>query len=377
MENVQIIPQQVAEKTHCIAHGMRRVGEEQAICLGPLRELAFAFCGIYLASLIALFSIGLRPVVPWNLALIMLFICAPFGVLFFWYSKRQTNIALDFAVSPLVLVLYNYLIWWPIMAVLILLFTKAGTIRWEWKLMLLGIATMILGYGTLWNFNYLLAHYVPPVYDPSLRVFDEWFYSWFISSVSYTGLFPIVHNSVLIQLLNNAYAILFAEVFLVFLLICHTRDAAKVSEFLKVLFAFYFSGVLCFLIFPAIGPCLYYPESIDPTRAHLRFMAGMLHDYETAIHGGALDGYGYFIAIPSLHVMIAIFLQNCFAGYPNLFRFFMPINCMLILSTFLLGYHYVLDAFAGMIIMGIWMLLKQSKFFISKERSSNALAQAQ
>jgi hypothetical protein len=354
--------QQVGGKVPHCSDGMQTFGQK-AVASGPLRELLFAFCGIYLASLIALFCIGLRPVVPWSLALVMLFIGAPFGMLFFCYSKGRNHISLDFALSPLVLFLYSYLIWWPIVAVLILLLSKKGRIRWEWKLMLFGIATMILGYGALWNINYLLARFVPAVYDPSLRAFDEWFYSWFISSVSYTGLFPFVHNSVLIELLNNAYTILFAEVILVLLLICQTRDAAKVSQFLKVLFGFYFSGVLCFLFFPAIGPCLYYPESVDPTRADLRFVSGMLHDYRSAVHGGVLEGYGYFIAIPSLHVMIAIFLQTCFSAYPNLFRLFLPINFMLILSTFLLGYHYVLDAFAAVIVMGIWILIKQNKVF--------------
>ena len=61
--------------------------------------------------------------------------------------------------------------------------------------------------------------------------------------------------------------------------------------------------------------------------------------------------------------MIAIFLQTCFSAYPKLFRLFLPINFMLILSTFLLGYHYVLDAFAAVIVMGIWMLMKQNKVF--------------
>ena len=62
--------QQVGGKVPHCSDGMQTFGQK-AVASGPLRELLFAFCGIYLASLIALFCIGLRPVVPWSLALVM------------------------------------------------------------------------------------------------------------------------------------------------------------------------------------------------------------------------------------------------------------------------------------------------------------------
>jgi PAP2 superfamily len=251
-------------------------------------------------------------------------------------------------------------------------FTQTERIRWEWRLMLGGIVTMILGYGSLWNFNYLLARFVSAVHDSSLRTFDEWFYSWFMSTVNYSALFPIVHNAMLLKLLNNAYSILFAELLLGLLLVCQTRDAAKVCHFLKGLFGLYLIGVLCFVIYPAIGPCLYYPESIDSSRVEPRFMAGMLHDYKVAMHGGSLDGYGYFIGFPSLHVMIAMFLQTHFAAYPGLFRLFLPINVILVLSTFLLGYHYILDTVAALVFMGIWIAWKHGRVHNWRDRESKA-----
>ena len=44
-------------------------------------------------------------------------------------------------------------------------------------------------------------------------------------------------------------------------------------------------------------------------------------------------GYGYFIAVPSLHVMVALYLQRCLLPFAGLYRLFLPLNIMLILST--------------------------------------------
>jgi hypothetical protein len=148
--------------------------------------------------------------------------------------------------------------------------------------------------------------------------------------------FPSFTTSALIRLLNNAYSVLFPEVFTAVLVVCQTGDANQVTRFLKRLFTLYEVGVVSFLVHPAIGPCLYYPESLDLTRnPNLRFMSGMLHDFRSAASadGGALRGYGYFMAVPSLHVLICTFLQATLAIRPVLFRVFLPVNTLLIAST--------------------------------------------
>jgi hypothetical protein len=313
--------------------------------------------GLYISSLMALLCAGLRPAVPWQFALVVPFIMVPFAIIFFYYSRQRLPRILDVLTAAGVLCLANYLVIWPIIAIGILFFKRAERMRWEWKLIGGGVVTTILGYASLWNLNYLLARFVPAVYDPALRAIDERVYSWILSPVSYAGLFPVVHNEWLVQLFNNAYILLFPEVILVLLLVCQTGDAGKVSRFLKGLFGFYAIGLMCFVIYPAIGPCLYYPESLDPARADLRFVGGMLHDYQAAIHGDPLMGYGYFIAMPSLHVMIALYLQRCLIQFAGLYRLFLPMNIMVILSTVLLGYHYIMDAVLAVLIMSLWMIL--------------------
>ncbi len=325
-----------------------------------LRQFLLVMAGMYVASLAALFHAGLRPAVPWGFALLVPTLLVPFAIIFYLYSKQQIHPMLDIAAAASILVLYNVFPIWPIIA-LALLAPRAASIRqYQWRLLFDGMLTIILGYATLWNFNYLLARFVSTVNDPVLRATDQWLYSWFLSSVNYTDFFPIVDNDFLLLLLNNAYSVLFPEIMLVLFLVCQTGESRRVSRFLKGLFALYAVGVLCFLMYPAIGPCLYYPESLDPTRTNFELIQGMRHDYHAAVNGEDLIGYGYFIAVPSLHVMAALYLQRCLIVFPRLYRVFLPVNLTLIASTVVLGYHYLVDALIAVILMGAWMLLHKS-----------------
>ena len=329
--------------------------------MDSLRQFMFVLAGLYLASIVALFHVGLRPAVPWAFALMVPILLVPFAVIFFYYSKQQLHYMLHMGTAVSILVMYNVILIWPIIALMLFLSRALAKIRFEWKLLAHGLLTTILGYAFLWNLNYLLARFVSTLHDPVLRATDEWIYSWFLTSVSYIEFFPLVHNSFLILVFNNAYMVLFPEVILVLLLVCQTGEANRVFLFLKGLFTLYGIGVLCFIVYPAIGPCLYYPGSLDPTRADLQMVQGMLHDYQaSAVTGQPLMGYGYFIAVPSLHVMVAMYLQRCLFSFPGLYRVFLPVNFMLILSTILLGYHYIVDALIAVAFMGVWMLVYKS-----------------
>jgi len=319
-----------------------------------------AMAGMYAASLAALVHAGLRPAVPWDFALLVPILLVPFAIIFYFYSTQQIHSMLDIAAAASILVLYNVFLIWPILALALFASRAASTRQYQWRLFLDGMVTMILGYATLWNLNYLLARFVATVHDPVLRATDEWIYSWFLPSVNYTDFFPIVDNDFLVLLLNNAYSVLFPEIMLVLFLVCQTGEARRVSRFLKGLFALYAVGILCFLMYPAIGPCLYYPESLDPTRTNFQLIQGMRHDYYAALKGETLAGYGYFIAVPSLHVMVALYLQRCLLSFSRLYRVFLPVTFTLIASTVVLGYHYIVDALIAVILMGAWMLLHKS-----------------
>jgi membrane-associated phospholipid phosphatase len=76
----------------------------------------------------------------------------------------------------------------------------------------------------------------------------------------------------------------------------------------------------------------------------------MADEYRQVQSGGALTGFGYFVALPSLHVAAAILLQTTMRPWPWIYWTWAPVTVLLILSTVILGYHYVIDLPAGLIL---------------------------
>jgi membrane-associated phospholipid phosphatase len=72
-------------------------------------------------------------------------------------------------------------------------------------------------------------------------------------------------------------------------------------------------------------------------------MEQMATEYRAVVSHGRLNGFGYFVAPPSLHALVAVFVLGAVRRAPLLFWFLLPITSLLVGSTFLLGYHYLLD----------------------------------
>ena len=74
----------------------------------------------------------------------------------------------------------------------------------------------------------------------------------------------------------------------------------------------------------------------------------MLADVEAVRHGAQpVTGFGYFIALPSLHAALATVCQCALRPHRSTFWFLMPVNVLLLISTFVLGQHYVVDTALG------------------------------
>lgn len=333
--------------------------------MSPLYRLLLAFGAIYLASLAGVTAIGLQPVIPWTLVPALLLIAVPFAVVFeccgnvsLQTGSRKPPLAILLCFSIAIPLMFHLWHLWIAGALAILAWPGVRGGRRQWKLLFTGVVILTLGYASLWNINYVLARFpTGPLHDPFLKSFDVWLYSLAAGQqVDYTGLFPLVRSAFLLRLLDNAYAILIPEILLVLMLESQTGDVRRVTRFVTRLFSLYVLGIVSFLLYPAIGPCLYYPESLNAGRARptsINFVSGMLNDYRSAVSGGELHGFGYFIALPSLHVMVAILLQCFLYRHPVLFKLFLPINAAIILSTMLLGYHYALDLLVAAALYGI------------------------
>ena len=215
------------------------------------------------------------------------------------------------------------------------------------------ILVLFLGYGAVWNANYLLAKLtMGRLHDPAIFRIDLALYGWIHGQpVGKAGLFPLFESRFFFQILENAYLMLFAEIFVV-LFVLHRREE-NIVPFFSSVFLCYFLGLAFFFLYPVVGPCIQYPETFrsafHDTQTHY-LMRGMASEYHAIRQAASLNGFGYFVALPSLHVAIAVLVQCFLSVSPFHFWVFFPVNVLLAASTFLLGYHYFLDFPLGMLL---------------------------
>ena len=219
------------------------------------------------------------------------------------------------------------------------------------KLTTAGLAwlTVVLGYACVWNANYLLAATVERrLHDATFIAIDS--IAW---GGTYQNVFPLWANHFVFTLLENSYVMLFPQVIVVLVVIAAMRPREVVCRCLVVLFSAYAIGLAIFAAFPAVGPPIYFPQSFKAEWSGTltaQLMAGMAAEFQQVQKGGGLNGFGYFVAFPSLHVAAAVILQRCMRDTPWLYWTWMPVTILLILSTVVLGYHYLLDVPAGFIL---------------------------
>ncbi len=205
----------------------------------------------------------------------------------------------------------------------------------------------VAGYGAVWNANVMAARLVQE------RLVDGWFRSWDISAYQamglarngYDGLFPLIRVEWLLQALNDAYLLVVPEVFVVIVVVAW-RSRALADRLLTTIFGAYAIGLATFVILPAVGPCIAFPGSLD--RAALPgqtdvVMRAMADGFRDVTNGANRPVIAYFVALPSLHVLLALVLQWHLRRFRFAGALFAPINGLVIVSTVALGYHYLID----------------------------------
>lgn len=328
----------------------------------PLTRILMLLCACYGATIAALYWIGVQPVVPWSLLLVFVLVVIPFalgaagavtlvtghqaygnamarGRCMLLGAMFMAAFRLD---SPLFLL--GQLVLLP---VVVRRLWHSGLVR---SLTLMA-GVLMVGYATIWNLNYLIAVLSKGrLADLTLRELDIALYRLlFRAPIDYVGFFPIVRSEAFFRLFENAYVMLMPEIFLAALLwVLAKRDMAA---FVRTLFTCYLVGLIVFAVYPAVGPCIAFPDSFgDEFRGSLTFrlMDGMASEYTAALERTSVNGFGYFVAVPSLHVALAVVLQVMLRVSPRHFWVFLPINVVVASSTIVLGYHYVVDLLAGL-----------------------------
>lgn len=210
-----------------------------------------------------------------------------------------------------------------------------------------------LGLATVCNINYLLAPTISGgLRDQALMRLDLRLYEWLLARpLSHQALFPLVRSPLAFHVLETAYQMLFAEfVLVVLVLLWERRDPTR---FLRTVFLSYFAAAIAFAVYPVVGPCIYYPDSFGATfqsTATHHLMRRLTAEFAAAVAGEPGSGLAYFIAIPSLHAALAVICQRFLAPAPLIFWTFAPVNAAVLLSTVLLGYHYLIDIPCGVVL---------------------------
>jgi membrane-associated phospholipid phosphatase len=343
--------------------------------------VAFFFATL-IASLAAMKGVGLRPVAPWSLVIVFA-LTVPFA-----YGLSQVAARLERSIGswkygvPIGGALIGFALLWayqPVsrtfQGVVLILFSAlaarlAGGPRDGFgTAVLMGLLALALSQATISYLNYVaLVAAANRVHDPMLRALDLRMYSALYGrTVEYAGIFPLVSSRLGFVVFERAYTILFAEMaVVVFALV---GDVVRLRRYLIRMFACYTAALGVFVLWPVVGPHLYYPESFrsgyEATTTGLWRQSSSLEYSAIRGHLQPVTGFGYFVAVPSLHTAMALLCQVSFGRSKMLFWIFLPINILIIASTVVLGYHYVLDVPAGAALVAIVLLLTGKRLPVS------------
>jgi hypothetical protein len=328
----------------------------------------------YGASVLALSGAGMRPTPPWQILLPFAGVALPYA-----YCLARALRGIDGVLPPRPRLRLVAGILCGVLALFVLpqlgqrlgivLLAFYGLLAIDARRLPAGLAqglvaallAISLGLATVCNVNYLLAPTISAALrDQALMRLDLRLYEWlFARPVSYEALFPLVRSPLAFRMLETAYQVLFAEFVLVLLvLLWQRRDP---THFLRTVFLSYFAAVLVFAAYPAVGPCIYYPDSFGTmfeSTATRQLMHRLTLEFAAAAAGQPGSGLAYFIAIPSLHAALATICQRALAPAPLFFWAFAPINAAVLLSTVLLGHHYLIDIPCGVAValVAMWIV---------------------
>jgi hypothetical protein len=350
------------ETTDVTAHRPLEGTRSSGVSLGLVLA---ALSALYVVSLVGLWRIDRVPPLPVTFVWFLIFVCLPIAcsaVFLFALLQRSTKpgslwsrgplVASCLLVGTLTVYLADQRLLWIGLAVVLGWLTRRNVNLARLTRLVVAVATVTVGYGCVWNLNYLAAAFTANrLRDPLLVTLDAYVYGKILPAYAgFESLFPLTENGVAFRLLENAYAILFPQIMLVIMVLAATRSSTAIAHWIMVFFTAYFAGIIMFLAFPAVGPPIYAPSSFREawhgTQTH-DFMLAMATEFQQARAGGNLSGFGYFVAVPSLHAAAAVIVQWTLRDWRPLFWATLPATCLLILSTFVLGYHYLIDVAAG------------------------------
>ncbi len=183
------------------------------------------------------------------------------------------------------------------------------------------------------------AQYTPfSVIDPYIISLEQTYH------IDMKAILLMTHNKPYLSLiLQKIYDTLPYQMIYIPLALIVTKRFDYIREYYFLILVTAIIGFTCYYFFPTMAPASlivspYFSESQLATG--LKFMQIHHHIPPTTLEGG-------LIALPSFHVIWAWLCQYSLKSWPIVFYLMLPINCLLILSCVLLGWHYLIDILGG------------------------------
>jgi membrane-associated phospholipid phosphatase len=320
-----------------------------------------ALAALYGLSLAGLYALGFAPTFP-DAFLGFVAVFVPFayvasrGVFLLekLLARRPAWLPPAGVLLGLLLVGWHRLPLLPLVALVLLavtLWDLLGANRLALRPLAASVAVLFVGNGAVWSLNYLAGLLAGGrLHDAAVLETDLALCRWAFGTAGVEGMYPLVKCPFLFDFLESNYVMLYAEVFVVTFVLIQRR--ARLASFFAAVFACYLLGVVVFCVYPVFGPYLH-PGALHPDyRGSLTYqiMADGVAEFAAVRSGASVNGVAYFVGLPSLHAAMALLFQIYLYPSRGHFWVFLPINVFMALSTVLLGFHYLIDLPAGLLL---------------------------
>lgn len=195
--------------------------------------------------------------------------------------------------------------------------------------------------------------YTPfPTIDNNLLHVDQLIGFNTIALMQWTAQHPIVK-----KILELAYEFLNLEMILIPLLLPWFYQKKRVYQLLITMLIAFLLGTTIYYFFPTAAPISVLHSSYFLPAEY----ATVTKFYQIHHYLSVTTGDGGMIAFPSFHVIWALLLCYALRGKKWLFYPAVIINLVVILSTLLLGWHYLIDVGAAVILVFITVFTVNSR----------------
>lgn len=199
--------------------------------------------------------------------------------------------------------------------------------------LILALAAVVLSYLAI-SANF-------PLIDRTLAKVDEFlgfnwanYYRWSVAHETFQ------------RLIVAAYESLAKQSWLVVFYLCVTRRMARVREFLELSAALFAISILLSMFVPAAGAPKFYASLVKADLSGWSHFEMLRSGSMNLIDLGSMQG---LVSIPSVHTVMAILLCWAVRKTPMAFLI-IPLNIAVLLSTPVVGGHYITDVLAGAIL---------------------------